>query len=39
MIVPAPGGPFVEYEDEWEEKEEEEEDGHYGALGHAFDDD
>lgn len=38
IIVPESGGPFFEYEDEWEEKEEEEDDGYYDALGHAFDD-
>lgn len=37
-IVPEPDGPFVQYEDEWEEQEEEEDYGYYDAIGLAFDD-
>lgn len=28
IVVPEPGGPFVEYEKKWEEQEEEEGDGY-----------
>lgn len=27
IVIPEPGGTFVEYEDKWEEQEEEEDDG------------
>lgn len=36
IVVPKPGDPFVEYEDEWEEQKEDEDDGYYEALGHKF---